>query len=253
MSWIWSNSPYRGERLLLHLALGDFANDEGECFPSVATLARKARCSDVWCRAGIREMIKDDLLEIVAHGNGRGRSNRYRLKRVSEKLESGLPVSDKGVSVATERGKSGESDSSYLNNHQEPSSSFDRFWSVYPKKVAKGHARKAFDKIMSRKDAPSIDLLCDAAEAYGKAISDPRYIAHPATWLNGERWLDAPGRKADAKVETGADRSASSFGAALALIGKTEQELIEQVEHYDSARREAAIRAFRETREARQA
>jgi hypothetical protein len=196
-------------------------------------------------------MIKDDLLEIVAQGNGRGKSNRYRLKRVSEKPESGLPVSGKGVSMATERGNSGESDSSYLNNHQEPSLSFDRFWSAYPKKVAKGHARKVFEKIMARKDAPSIDLLCEAAQIYGESISDPRYIAHPATWLNGERWLDAPGKKQDAKVETGADRSASSFGSALALIGKTEDELIEQIGHYDPARQEAAIQAFRETRKAK--
>lgn len=248
MSWIWSHSPYKGERLLLHLALGDFANDEGECFPSVATLAKKARCSDVWCRAGIRQMIEDDLVEIVRHGVGRGRSNLYRLKRVTEKVETQFPHSEKGVTTTTERGNSDETLSSNKNHH-EPS--FEMFWSSYPRKVAKAHARRAFEKIMSRDDAPTIDALLSAIKGYEASVSDPRYIAHPATWLNGERWLDSMPSEKPAKVETGADRSAASFGAALAHIGKTEQDLIDQIDHYTPEHKQAAIEAFREARRSR--
>jgi hypothetical protein len=248
MSWIWSNSPYKGERLLLHLALGDFANDQGECFPSVATLAKKARCSDVWCRAGIRQMIEDDLIEIVKPGVGRGRSNLYRLKRGRENVVIGLPSSENAVSLATKWGKSDDSLSSNKNRHE---SSFEIFWSAYPRKVAKGAARKAFIKAMSRDDAPTIDSLLAAIKNYEKTITDARFIAHPATWLNGERWLDSMPGENPAKVETNASRSAASFGAALALIGKTENDLIEQIDHYSPEHQAAALEAFREARRSR--
>jgi hypothetical protein len=80
ISHVWQSSPYRGERLLLHLALADFASDEGICWPSQTTLARKARCSVNWVRLSIAQMVRDDLIEIVEPaGAGRGKVGKYRL------------------------------------------------------------------------------------------------------------------------------------------------------------------------------
>lgn len=45
MSRIWSESKSRSNRLLLELALADYANDDGICFPSHSTLAKKVRSS----------------------------------------------------------------------------------------------------------------------------------------------------------------------------------------------------------------
>lgn len=78
MSWVWDNSPYEGAALLLHLALADFANDAGECWPSQVTLAAKARCSDRYVRTMTNRMLDEGYLEIVSHSNGKT-SNRYRL------------------------------------------------------------------------------------------------------------------------------------------------------------------------------
>ena len=70
--------------------------------------------------------------------------------------------------------------------------SFDKFWLIYPRKEGKQDARKAFAKIK-----PDDDLLNTMLEAVQKQKqsdqwSDPRYIPHPATWLNGKRWEDEP-------------------------------------------------------------
>lgn len=72
---------------------------------------------------------------------------------------------------------------------------FDALWSIVPRKVGKGQARKAFDK--ARKVA-SFTVIFSAMERHAqeRAGKDPQYTPHPATWLNGERWLDeAPAPK----------------------------------------------------------
>lgn len=70
---------------------------------------------------------------------------------------------------------------------------FDEFWTAYPRKTSKGHARTAWAKAV--KAAPAATIIA-AAERFAaeRAGQDPRYTPHPATWLNGERWTDEPGR-----------------------------------------------------------
>lgn len=68
---------------------------------------------------------------------------------------------------------------------------FETWWSIYPRKVGKGQARKAYTSALKK---ASTDELSAAATAYAEkvATTEPRFIAHPATWLNGERWTDEP-------------------------------------------------------------
>ena len=68
---------------------------------------------------------------------------------------------------------------------------FDVFWAAYPRKTDRKKALNAFTKIN-----PSDDLLqtmLDAVSAWSsKWLAEPQYTPHPTTWLNGERWNDAP-------------------------------------------------------------
>ena len=68
---------------------------------------------------------------------------------------------------------------------------FADWWKLYPKKVDKGHAKKAFAK--ARKSVELVDL-CAATEALAEKAKhmERRFIPNPATWLNGERWTDEP-------------------------------------------------------------
>jgi len=69
------------------------------------------------------------------------------------------------------------------------SESFNQFWNLYPRKVGKDAARRAFTSAIKR--APLNDVLRGVAR-YAKARrgQEPRYTAHAATWLNGGRWAD---------------------------------------------------------------
>jgi hypothetical protein len=67
---------------------------------------------------------------------------------------------------------------------------FDCFWAAYPKRVAKGAARKAFAAAIKAGTDP--EAIIEGARRFctERIGADPRYTAHPATWLNGERWTD---------------------------------------------------------------
>ena len=66
---------------------------------------------------------------------------------------------------------------------------FDQLWEMYPRKVGKGQARKAY--VTASKKIDFFDLL-PKLEAYVATLNgkDKQYMPHLATWLNGERWAD---------------------------------------------------------------
>lgn len=68
---------------------------------------------------------------------------------------------------------------------------FDDFWTAYPRKVGKGQARKAWTKAV-KTTAPEVILAGAQRYARERQGQDQQYTAHPATWLNGERWTDQP-------------------------------------------------------------
>lgn len=80
---VWSDSPYKGSRLLLHLAMADHANDEGWFYAGQNSLARKARCSVEYVRESVMAMVDDGTLLIERKGSGRGKATEYRLLPVT--------------------------------------------------------------------------------------------------------------------------------------------------------------------------
>ena len=69
---------------------------------------------------------------------------------------------------------------------------FAEFWAAYPRRVGKGAARKAWAKVIKNGADPQEVIL--GARRYStdprRAQADIKYTAHPATWLNAERWSD---------------------------------------------------------------
>lgn len=68
---------------------------------------------------------------------------------------------------------------------------FDVWWKHVPRKVGKKDAEKAFRAALKKTDFDTLDA---AIKKYTESVKgkDPEFIAHPATWLNGERWNDEP-------------------------------------------------------------
>ena len=109
---------------------------------------------------------------------------------------------------------------------------FERFWKVYPRKVNRVGARKAFDKIR-----PDEALLERMVAAIGKQIESEQwtkdggqYIPHPQTWLNGHRWEDelAPAKRG--KVLPAQDFNQRDYsGVQRELEEQQRKEIIESI------------------------
>src|SRR5260370_36862185 len=79
MNWVWASSPTSGNERLVLLALADACSrDDGSgCWPSAATIARKASISDRTVRRVIARLEADGQL-LVHRGGGRaGSTNSY--------------------------------------------------------------------------------------------------------------------------------------------------------------------------------
>lgn len=91
----------------------------------------------------------------------------------------------------------------------EPDEGFAKFWSIYPSKVAKVAAARAWRRLKPGKALQA--HLLDALELHKVSDQWQRgFVPHPATWLNQRRWEDelpvsgggqpAPSRKTDEQL-----------------------------------------------------
>ena len=207
MNWAWSVERLRPAERLVLLALADYADETGSCFPSQDALAERACCST----RTVRRVL--DLFEEVGilsrsyrYIEGERSSNRYVL---TSDYRTDWPVDDYRTNRAELEAKSdtpgGHPCPTNHQNHQEPpvppivpqqiSNAFQAFWSTYPKKAGKIAAEKAFEKAVKTVGNPTPIL-----EGARRLRDDPnlptgaeaRFIPHPATWLNQGRWEDDP-------------------------------------------------------------
>ena len=76
MSAVWDKGPGDRGELLVLLALADFANDSGECWPSVAAIGRKARMDERSARRILRKLEASGWVSCDV-GGGRHGCSRY--------------------------------------------------------------------------------------------------------------------------------------------------------------------------------
>lgn len=69
---------------------------------------------------------------------------------------------------------------------------FEQFWLIFPRKVAKADARKAWKQTEGIR--PDMDILLSKLKLQTMhedwQRDGGRYIPYPASWLRGERWED---------------------------------------------------------------
>jgi len=78
MEAVWQISPHKAEKLLVQLACADWADENGEFWPTYDALAKKARTTRPGVIRIVEQLIEEGEIELLEKGGGRGKNNRYR-------------------------------------------------------------------------------------------------------------------------------------------------------------------------------
>lgn len=195
-AWDFS-CPSHAEKLVL-LALCDNSNDEGVCWPSINTISRKCGLHRTNTMKAIDRLEKAGIIEV---SNREYTSNIYHIFPQKDGGSSAaLPVAPhyKGGSVAL-LGVVVQRDHNHQLNRQRTVSTYTedalRIYQEYPRKVSKPQAIKAIVKAIKAGNDPN--ALIDLTKSYAAAVSkwpdeERKFVPHPATWFNNDRFNDDP-------------------------------------------------------------
>lgn len=213
----------RGLRSVL-LVVADAANaDGGHAHPGVNNVAEFALYSRRQTMTLLAELVAEGWLVVEDHGGGRGNATTYRL---GERVQP-PPGPGKGAIRDPERVQSETAKGAVCSETVQPRlhpnglttelptelpnarlDGFDAFWEVYPRRTAKGAARKAWPAAV--KAAGGWTRIVAGARDYAEwcalTSAEAKFIPHPATWLRAERWADelpAPPRRPGARAMDG--------------------------------------------------
>jgi len=191
VSLVLNNSRATGRAKLVLLGIANHLGDHG-AWPSISTLARYANASERSVKRDIQELV--ELGELKVELQNAPTKTQYKTNLYWITIGSGVTDSASGVTDWVSRGdSSGKSGVTPVGTQniiltiKEPSlksdlDSFDTFWNLYPKKVAKADALKAWKQVLKKKTA---DEMIGITKAYSESkLPDMTYIPYPASWLN---------------------------------------------------------------------
>ena len=205
-SWVWEHSQATGNDRLVLLCIADIANDDGEAlsYPrSQSFIQRKTHLSRSAVRARLKSLVDLGELELVDQGTGRVQSG-YRIPMRG--FESNPLDSDGAVPESNPQGVRPQTPHhpvlipsspvpipsaslALVSDDPTPDELFDRFWALYPRKVGKPQAKRAFRKAMKAGDVMDISAGLKRWVSHWET-TDPQFTPHPTTWLNREGWND---------------------------------------------------------------
>jgi hypothetical protein len=215
LNWAFALPIMGGQKAVL-LALANHADAEGECYPSIATIALHAGLKERGTRQVMRHL---EALGLITTTPTNGRLSTYRLNfELAQTPAVRAPLPRHVVppypgttcpppsptlfpNIQPTVGKSHQNDAGprhvvppnlskkdKILNSVLVNSAFLEFWKCYPRKIGKGAAMRSWAKSI-KIETPENILAAVARQAWP---ADPKYIPHPATWLNQHRWADEP-------------------------------------------------------------
>ena len=111
---------------------------------------------------------------------------------------------------------------------------FSMFWSIYPRKVGKGAAARAWKNLKLRDgDKDLCKAILDGAKRMQEVATytDKQFIPHPATWLNQRRWEDedVPEPPRDRIVDPDRDVPMTEYVSLRGKISTMEDMILEKL------------------------
>lgn len=197
---IWTHSPEKGSALLVHLALADYANDDGKCWPSVATIAKKARITDRQVRRVFNVLTAKKLIDISFRVDTSSIYQLYPCQNVTPDVgvrstpDIGSTTPDMGVSQTTTKA-SIKKQTMYVREFSL------KVFDLWPRRDAKEAAVVEIEKFL-KANAPvhlsNVELAAKwlgnrvkrAADIYRNEGTPKDKIPHLRTWMHQKRYND---------------------------------------------------------------
>jgi len=195
-----SNASPAGKLVLLGIANHQ---SDGGAWPSLATLAKYANVTERRVRQLLRELEASGELKtnLQGAGNGHYKTNLYWVQvacpkecdgSTAHKLEGGNNL-QRGGKYSARRGEAGFPRTvrePLVNQIPSTKEFFNRFWDLYPRRVGRQDALKAFTNLSQANRDEAI--LGAERMSKDRNLPEKRFIPYPATWLRREGWLDEP-------------------------------------------------------------
>jgi SOS-response transcriptional repressor LexA len=247
MSLVWEFDLPTSEKMVL-LVIADHADDGGmNAWPSIATIARKASVSPRQAQRLVKALADSGFLFVEGQAGGtREMRDDRRPNRYTVNLNGVSPMSSRTGERGDTGGSRGDTHDANGVTPMSPKPSiepslieppisiahrqilaeqFDEFWDVYPRRVGKVAAEKAFRKSADRVDP--LEIIAGARRYAEDPNREPEFTAHPTSWLNAGRWDDelipAKGRQSGTRAYLEAAEALSGLYGYLELEAGNER------------------------------
>ena len=179
--------------------LADHHNGEtGDCYPSLSRLAKCCEMDKSAVHRHIGTLTTKGLISVKRRRRDDGgfTSNYYILHLEDPMLQNeDTPISKTQHPPVAKcepnlgSNNLGNNEVVLVRNVDQTVRDFERWWKIYPRKVGKYKAAPLFAKVCNRMN---FDELMDATIRFAQSMDgqEKRFIPHPTTWLNQERWND---------------------------------------------------------------
>lgn len=197
MTWAFSVRGLTSTEKVVLLALADYSNDDGECWPGQVSLAEKCDVSERTIRNTLNSLNEKGRVAIESRRrpDGYKTSNRYLLAmEISPAASAAKPISPAGSGNSHRQTVAGQEPSVEPSGNTPPTpskdeSAFEALWAVWPRKDSRKPALRAWQKLTSTQKSAHLPAIVAHANAY-RQNTPPKYIPMLSTFLNQERWDD---------------------------------------------------------------
>ena len=206
-AYVEEHSPFDGTTYMVHLRMAMIANEtyHYRIFMSDDRMARLCRCSKSALQRARNRLIDAGYVRLISRAVGQ-RVAEYEFVFVKVDAQDAHPLSEVGVhleqsgcataqsTLLIEKNINKTNDQSLIDSLSDSpvEQLFDQVWELYPRKIGRKAALRAFAATIKAKRASATDLV-KASEHYAamRLGEDPKFTMHGSTFFGpDERWRD---------------------------------------------------------------
>jgi len=163
------------------------------------SIARRSRLDTRTTQKGVKSLQQVCLISINENNQitiegvkDKHKNLKWKCGDINDDMQphiSPIKNKEKRIKNKEKRIKNKEVKNKEVNEKSLYTDSFETFWKLYPKRVGKGNASKAWKKAIKISSPEKIIESVEKQLAF-QLTGEDEFLPYPATWLNQNRWGD---------------------------------------------------------------